>query len=98
MGELAEALVLDRSALGHTLRPLERDGLVAFRASPTDKRRTHVVLTPAGRARHRSARRLWERGQAHFEQVVGALEARALRETLLAIAADDRLAGIGRGA
>jgi DNA-binding MarR family transcriptional regulator len=98
MGELADALVLDRSALGHTLRPLERDGLVALRASSRDKRRTHVVLTPAGRARHRKARRLWERGQAHFEQVFGATEARALRATLLAIAADDRLAGIGRRA
>jgi hypothetical protein len=28
MGELAETLVLDRSALGHNLRPLEHDGPV----------------------------------------------------------------------
>ena len=30
MRELAETLVLDRSALGHNLRPLERDGLIAL--------------------------------------------------------------------
>ena len=33
MGELAAALVLDRSALGHNLKPLERDGLVELVAN-----------------------------------------------------------------
>jgi DNA-binding MarR family transcriptional regulator len=30
MRELADALVMDRSALGHNLRPLERDELIAL--------------------------------------------------------------------
>ena len=34
MGALAEALVMDRSALGRTLKPLERDGLVAVSPTP----------------------------------------------------------------
>src|ERR1700682_6370388 len=39
MGELAETLVLDRSALGHNLRPLERDGLIALVAGDDTRRR-----------------------------------------------------------
>jgi DNA-binding MarR family transcriptional regulator len=39
IGELAKALVMDRSSLGHTLRPLERDGLIAFEQSTEDRRR-----------------------------------------------------------
>lgn len=31
MRELADAMVMDRSALGHNLRPLERDGLIALK-------------------------------------------------------------------
>ena len=42
MGELAETLVLDRSALGHNLRPLERDGLIALVAGDNDRRRRRV--------------------------------------------------------
>src|SRR4051794_13428669 len=30
LGELAEIMVMDASALSHTLRPLTRDGLVSF--------------------------------------------------------------------
>ena len=55
MGDLAETLVLDRSALGHNLRPLERDGLVALVAGDNDRRRRRVVLTTTGRARSTGA-------------------------------------------
>ena len=34
MGELAEALVIDRGALAHNLKPLERDGLVEIKVDP----------------------------------------------------------------
>ena len=51
MAELAAALVVDRSALGHNLRPLERDGLVALRTDAQDRRRRHVVLTGRGAAK-----------------------------------------------
>src|ERR1700723_3416880 len=61
--ELAEALVMDRSGLGHTLRPLERDGLIAFEQSTQDRRRQYVALTRAGKAKFRAASRLWEAAQ-----------------------------------
>lgn len=95
MRELADALVMDRSSLGHNVRPLERDGLLTIEEAADDRRRKHLVLTRAGTAKYRSAKRLWERAQAHFERIVGAKEAAALRAALLAIAADERLARIG---
>jgi DNA-binding MarR family transcriptional regulator len=94
MGELAHALVLDRSALGHALRPLERDGLIALDADDDDARRRHVVLTRAGQAKLRAARARWELAQAHFEARFGAERARELRSMLLELAADERLAAL----
>jgi DNA-binding MarR family transcriptional regulator len=90
--QLADALVMDRSALGHTLRPLERDGLLALRPGAQDRRQRHVVLTATGRAKVREAQRLWSTAQRRFHDVFGAAEAQALRATLLAIANDERLA------
>jgi len=92
MRELAESLVMDRSSLGHTLRPLERDGLIAFEQSAEDRRRQYVALTRAGKAKFRAASRLWEVAQKRFEDVFGEPEAAKLRATLLSIAHDDRLA------
>jgi DNA-binding MarR family transcriptional regulator len=92
MRELAESLVMDRSSLGHTLRPLERDGLIAFEQSTEDRRRQYVALTRAGKAKFRAASRLWEAAQKRFEDVFGETEAAKLRATLLSIAHDDRLA------
>jgi DNA-binding MarR family transcriptional regulator len=57
MGELAETLVPDRSALGHNLRRLERDGLIALVAGDADRRLRRVVLTTKGVAKLREARR-----------------------------------------
>src|SRR5580704_15335757 len=44
MGELAASLVLDRSALAHNIKPLEREGLVEVVADEHDKRNRLVVL------------------------------------------------------
>jgi DNA-binding MarR family transcriptional regulator len=92
MRELADSLVIDRSALGHNLRPLERDGLIALEDSSEDRRRRHVVLTSEGRKKFRVAKRLWQGAQEHFERVFGSDEASRLRATLLAIAGERRLA------
>ena len=91
MRELADALVIDRSALGHNLRPLERDGLIALEESAEDRRRHHVSLTRKGAAKYRTAQRLWERAQSRFEDVFGKAESERLRTTLLGIAGADRL-------
>jgi DNA-binding MarR family transcriptional regulator len=92
MAELAQDLVMDRSALGHNLRPLERDGLIAFRESEEDRRRRHVILTPQGKTKFREAEQLWLIAQARFNQMFGESEAARLRATLLGIAHDERLA------
>jgi DNA-binding MarR family transcriptional regulator len=91
MGELAETLVLDRSALGHNLRPLERDGLIALVAGDDDRRRRRVVLTTKGRAKFAQARRAWKLAQDRFNDVFGESAAAKLRATLLRIARDERL-------
>lgn len=91
IAELAEALVTDRSALGHNLRPLERDGLVEIVAGEHDKRRRDVLLTARGRAKVREALPLWRNAQERFLAAFGARNAAQLRATLLAIAYDERL-------
>jgi len=88
---LADALVMDRSTLGHNLRPLERDGLVAIVPGVADRRRRHIELTSAGRRKLRAAHELWLKAQTFFHEVYGEVAAAQLRTTLLDIAYDDRL-------
>lgn len=92
--DLAAALVLDRSALGHNLRPLERDGLLALKKSPDDRRRRHVVLTRKGLARFEATKPLWQGAQERFTCSFGEKEAAMLRATLLTIAGDESLAAL----
>jgi DNA-binding MarR family transcriptional regulator len=86
MGELAAALVLDRSALAHNLKPLERDGLVVVAVDPADKRSRLIRLTRAGEAKLAESTVLWARAQHRFETAFGAEAARALRGSLAQIA------------
>jgi DNA-binding MarR family transcriptional regulator len=51
MGELARTLVMDRGALTHNVKPLERDGLIETVADPADRRNRLIALTRAGRRR-----------------------------------------------
>ena len=51
IGELASALVLDRTALNHNLKPLQRDGLLVIAADAGDRRSKRVKLTRRGEAR-----------------------------------------------
>src|SRR5450432_1797836 len=71
MCELATAMVMDRSTLGHNLKPLERDDLVVLRLSAEDKRKRYVELTAKGRSILRQARRLWQRAEGRFEKLFG---------------------------
>ena len=97
---LAAALVMDVSALSHTLKPLIRDGLVVLAPDRDDRRSKRVGLTPAGRAKCAATTDLWREAQARFDAVLGAGPARQLRETLMVVASEDfssafRGAGIG---
>ncbi len=91
LAELADSLVIERSALGHTLRPLEREGLVVLQPGE-DRRQRHVVLTSKGKAKCKEGARLWAAAQHRFEEIYGRSESVALRQALLDIAYDDRLA------
>lgn len=86
LSELAAILVMDRSTLGHNLRPLEREGLVAMLADRADARSRRVHLTPQGITRHAEAKRLWQKMQARFEETFGPSQTAALREALLQLA------------
>src|SRR5215470_1421022 len=55
IGELAEILIMERSALGQTLRPLERDGFIDLSHDARDGRRRPVRLTRAGKEKVTSA-------------------------------------------
>lgn len=79
---LAEALVMDRGALAHTLKPLEREGLVAVGTDPEDRRNRLITLTERGRAKLAEAGVFLARAQRGFEVAFGRAESEGLREAL----------------
>jgi DNA-binding MarR family transcriptional regulator len=89
MGELAGSLVIDRSALAHNLKPLDRDGLVEVMIDEDDKRTRLAMLTEAGRTKLAQAMPLWERAQRCFEAVFGEKNAVNLRTSLKLIASPE---------
>src|ERR1700693_1306997 len=86
MCELASAMVMDRSTLGHNLRPLERDDLVVLRQARHARRKRYVELTAKGKSLLPRARQLWRRAENRFERIFGKDPAAELRAVLLGIA------------
>jgi DNA-binding MarR family transcriptional regulator len=86
MCELATTMVMDRSTLGHNLKPLERDDLVLLRLAIDDRRKRYVELTKKGRSTLQRARRLWRNAEGRFEMIFGKEPAAELRRVLLRIA------------
>jgi DNA-binding MarR family transcriptional regulator len=84
VGELAEILTMERSALGQTLRPLARDGFI-------DGRRRSVKLTKAGKEKVVRGRRYWAGAHEKFEHFFGDNQLVVLRETLRDIAESPQL-------
>jgi DNA-binding MarR family transcriptional regulator len=89
MGAIAAALIMDLSALGHTLKPLIRDGFVETFADKDDRRIKRVRLTPLGRRKLEEVMKLWRIAQQRFEDMVGKDQAASLRAALDHIAALD---------
>lgn len=87
MGELATALVLDRTALNHNLKPLMRDGYVKVAVDENDARERRIELTDRGQQILDASRDGWLAAQQQFEQVFGETQAAALRSALETIAA-----------
>src|SRR5712664_3261726 len=83
---LARELVMDRTTLGRTMLPLERDGLITIKDGTVDRRSKELHLTKAGAGRVRVARRLWSEAQMQFEAAFGGERASTLRNELRAVA------------
>ncbi|WP_426563516.1 MarR family winged helix-turn-helix transcriptional regulator [Angustibacter sp. McL0619] len=79
MSEVAGAVVSSRSRLTHTVARLERDGLVARRASTCDRRGVECALTDKGFAV------LEQAAHTHVEQVRAHLLDPMTREQFLAL-------------
>src|SRR6476659_298087 len=95
VGKLAEALVMDSGALAHTLKPLERDNLVAVAVDPGERRNRLITLTRRGRAKLAETDVLWANAQRGFEADLGRAESKALREVLRFLISDDFAAAFG---
>ena len=89
MGALAEVLGMDRSTLGHSLRPLERDRLIQLSAGEEDRRSRRLSLTHAGKAKFTEAIAFWRKAQECFESTYGSKSAARLRDVLNDLAALD---------
>lgn len=79
---LAEAMVMDLSALGHTLKPLIRDGLVELVPDEKDRRAKRVRLTDVGRDLQADLVEKWREAQSRFDAVLGIEKSEELRRTL----------------
>jgi DNA-binding MarR family transcriptional regulator len=88
MAELAKSLVMDLSAMRHSLGPLMRDGLVKLRVEQQDRRVKRVVLTAAGIAKFEEAMQLWQKAQGRFEKAFGSARAAKLRSELKFLASE----------
>src|ERR1700748_835636 len=91
VGELAEILTMERSALGQTLRPLARDGFIALGHDKRDRRRRPVKLTKAGKDKVVRGRRYWAGAHEKFEHFFGDKQLIVLRETLRDLAESTQL-------
>ena len=89
--ELAEAMVSDRSSLGHALRPLVQEGYVALRRGEADRRTQQIVLTDSGQRKFQEALANWRTAQEAVVLLYGEEWSETLRAAVLTIAHDNRL-------
>jgi DNA-binding MarR family transcriptional regulator len=89
MRQLAENLIMDLSALGHTLKPLLRDGHVKVEADETDRRSRRVYLTAQGKSKLVEGHPMWKKMHGAFDRVLGKEDANLLRKRLDVIASPD---------
>lgn len=88
MRDLAHSLVMDLSALGHTLKPLVRDGLVVLQVDEIDRRSRRVMLTEAGRLKYTQAKEVSNQMAVRFDDAFGAEAACELRKAMDFIASE----------
>ncbi|HHC08678.1 MAG TPA: MarR family transcriptional regulator [Actinobacteria bacterium] len=84
MHELADTLLLSRSAASRFVDRMERAGLVARVRCEADRRGTYIVLTEAGRRAFAEAAPIHLDGiRRHFADLLDDAEAARLEETML---------------
>jgi len=83
---LARELVMDRTTLGRTMLPLERDRLISIKDGSLDRRSKELHLTKAGAERVRVAQKIWREAQTDLEATFGSERASKLRNELSALA------------
>ena len=82
MNALAQALVMDRTTLTRSVRPLEKAGLVRVARSAEDARARVVLLTRAGEQKLQTVLPLWERAMKRVRVALGASATDDLRRQL----------------
>jgi DNA-binding MarR family transcriptional regulator len=87
--QLADDLVMDLSALGHTLKPLARDGYIVLTSDVHDRRAKRVTLTLAGETKVAETEMLWRIAQTRFEAAFGLRKTEKLRKALNLLASDE---------
>jgi DNA-binding MarR family transcriptional regulator len=80
--ELAARLVMDLSALGHTLKPLIRDGFLRSTPDPRDRRARRITLTANGAKKLEHIHVDWLIAQRALLATFGEPEALALVKAL----------------
>jgi DNA-binding MarR family transcriptional regulator len=84
--DLADELVVERSALQRTLQPLKKTGLVLSRADANERRRTLYLLTDEGRRLlELSAVRVCS-AEAEIDQLFNSSDVSTVRDGLLPVA------------
>lgn len=84
--ELAEALALDASTVTTNVKLLERRGLVAVQADPSDRRIRRVTLTGEGRKLLADAVPRWEEAQKASLARLNQVELGSFRKAIAALA------------
>ena len=72
MSKLAHAVLMDRTTLTRSIRPLERAGLLRVARSPEDARTKIVVITRSGERMIESIFPVWERVLNQIKKSLGA--------------------------
>lgn len=80
--DLAALLVMDRSTVGHLLRPLRKRDLIELDTPPADRRSRIVRPTRTGSLLLQQARPLWAEAERQFDEAFGPENASDLRATL----------------
>jgi DNA-binding MarR family transcriptional regulator len=88
VNDLASLMLIERTAMGKNLKPLERDALIAVNVSDADRRSRTITLTKKGSKLLEQAYPLWRTAQSRFEKKHGKQFAEDLRGMLHAVAED----------